>query len=140
MRASELRKKWESVDVSLSAVSAINNTAPTAEAAQKEQLYQGVNGGDEPILPPYTRLTVFLKTQKGQPTDRVTLLDTGDYYGGIKASAQGETFTIQSSDGKAAKLEAKYGKNILGLGTEARVEYIRTLKPEFIKQIRSYLR
>lgn len=140
MTAAQLRMKWERVNIILAAGIAIEETASDATRVQKEQLFSGVLSNGEPIVPPYTARTVAIKSGKGQATDRVTLRDTGSYYTGILIDVRGDKFAIESADEKAGALEVKYGRNILGLGTEARIEYIRTLKPEFIKQIRAYLK
>lgn len=139
MSPTELRKRYERVNVPLSVAVAIENTATDATRVQKEQLFSGIKSDGSPILPPYTPRTIAIKQRKGQPTNRVTLRDTGDYYAGILIDVRQDIFVIESADGKAEKLQDKYGAKILGLARDARIEYIRTLKPEIIRQIKSYL-
>lgn len=131
--------KLRSIDVLLSAQIAIEETAAAGTAAQKKQLFQGVTKLNSPINPFYTARTVAIKAKKGQPTDRVTLKDTGDFYAGILIDVRGDLFVIESADWKNSMLQDRYGENILGLGTDARIEYIQTLRPVFIEKIKSYL-
>lgn len=60
---------------------------------KNEQLYQGIDakgvrldskGGS------YSPFTILLKQRKGQPTNRVTLKDTGAFYRSIKAVGVGQ--------------------------------------------------
>lgn len=140
MSPTELRKRYERVNVPLSVAVAIENTATDATRVQKDQLFKGVYSTGEPITPPYKGRTVREKEAKGQPTDRVTLKDKGHFYAGILIDVRGDKFALQSADEKNSKLVAKYGRNIFGLGTAAKIDYIRTLKPEIIRQIKSYLK
>ena len=43
----------------------------------------------------YSPATVRIKNAKGQPTDRVTLKDTGGFYRSIKAEATGNGYTVE---------------------------------------------
>jgi hypothetical protein len=80
-----------------------------------QQLFEGINSDGSPIEPEYSQKTVRIKTEKGQPTDRVTLRDTGDFYRGLFLSATEFPVLFGSLDEKALKLETKYGEKIFGL-------------------------
>ena len=57
-------------------------TAFIIDANAEEQLFeQGINrlGVDIMDYRPYTPLTIAIKEEKGQPTNRVTLRDEGDF-------------------------------------------------------------
>lgn len=105
----------------------VNNPGEVAvrDAAQLEQLVTSLNraqlqnsGTDNQsrvIRPAYTRRTVQIKRAKGQPTNRVTLRDTGDFHDSIKADFTGDEITLSATDPKTRELLAKYGPEVLGL-------------------------
>lgn len=94
------------------------------------QLQAGQNALRQPIEPAYRPLTISIKRAKGQPTDRVTLKDTGDFYGDFFVNFGAEYLAIGSNDEKALKLERKYGKDIYGLTEENQDELAEMVKPE----------
>ena len=87
-------------------------------AWQTERLFFGQYPDGSEIEPEYTDYTIEIKQMKGQPYDRVTLLDTGDFYGRIFAKMDGEELVIDSEDWKSEHLKGKYGENIFGLRDE----------------------
>lgn len=133
--ALQLLNKLERIDVSLSAQVAIENTASAATEQQRLQLNQGLKS-DGNYLPDYSFRSVF---QYGKPPGPIKLYDTGAFYRGINIDVREDIFILDSLDEKVTMLENRYGREILGLGVEAKVNYIRTLQPEFIKQIKNYL-
>ena len=84
----------------------------------QRQLFGGQDAKGEQITPSYTTGTVQIKKRKGQPTDRVTLKDTGDFYDSIFVVAEGDKLYIAASDDKLQKLVTKYGPDILGIAQE----------------------
>lgn len=76
------------------------------------QLDKGIDGDGERIVPGYTARTKQIKQAKGQPTDRVTLRDTGDYWSSIESKVTNDYFTTDATDIKADSLEDKYGVSI----------------------------
>lgn len=97
----------------------LNDNAPYIEDLISEfQLWLGVDGDGNPIEPDYTPYTISVKTLKGQPTARVTLKDTGDFYVSITIRIMSDGFYFEATDDKAAKLVKKYGKEILKLTPE----------------------
>lgn len=131
-----LYKKLDAINVSLSAQVAIENTAGAATEQQRLQLNQGLKANDE-FLPDYSFRSVF---QYGKPPGPIRLYDTGDFYRGILIDVREDIFILESADPKSNMLQNRYGSDILGLGTEAKVNYIRILRPEFVKQIKDYLK
>lgn len=93
----------------------------TSEMAemQRAQMYAGETALGEPIAPPYTPFTVMMKQWKGQPTDRVTLKDTGAFYEGIFVKRSENEIVFGSTDEKTGELTEKYGEEIFGLKMEA---------------------
>lgn len=67
---------------------------------------------------PYSDYTIEIKRMKGQPTNRVTLRDEGDFENSFFLEVNKEQFEIKASDAKTQKLIRHYGSEILGLTTE----------------------
>ena len=80
-----------------------------------EQLFRGLDQEGNPIDPKYSELTKIIKRSKGQPSDRVTLKDTGDFYASIYLVRQSNGILVKARDRKTKKLLDKYGFDILGL-------------------------
>lgn len=129
--------KLKSINVLQSAQESIEQTSGDMVFIQRNQLFQGIRPDGGSVYPDYTPLTKFLKAQKGQPFDRVTRRDTGEYYAGIKVDVKGDKYEIQSTDWKAEMLDEKYGE--IGLSKESRISYIGVLKPVFVGKIKEKL-
>ena len=101
------------------------------------QLFEkGVNRYDVKIasFAPYSDATVFIKRAKGQPTNRVTLRDEGDFHFSFFIEFSADGFQIKAADWKANNLVAHYGESILGLTDENfRDLAINYVAPELIK-------
>lgn len=103
-----------------------------------EQLYEdGINrvGVSIDDYAPYTMRTLAIKTEKGQPTDRVTLRDTGSFEQSFFIEFREDEFEIKASDFKAEKLVVKYRKQIMGLTDENVQRLIKKVKPRLIWEI-----
>lgn len=100
------------------------------------QLEKGKEATGLSITPDYTPFTVRIKRSKGQPTDRVTLRDTGDFYKDFNIIFKPTHFLIFSDDEKEEKLERKYGKEIFGLADENLQDLIELVKPDLIQYFR----
>lgn len=101
------------------------------------QLYeQGVDGNGDFVAPPYRPSTIRRKIRKGQPTNRVTLKDKGDFHGSFYLIFREGEFEISAKDPKRERLVRKYGKPIFGL-TEESLDLLRErLKVELIQETR----
>lgn len=109
----------------------MNNSNYIEDMNTEDQLFEkGVNRLGIPIMDyqPYSPMTMEIKRMKGQPYDRVTLRDTGDFHQSFRVEATLKDFVISADDWKAEKLKKKYGKGIFGL-TE---ENLRELTWEYI--------
>lgn len=87
----------------------------------ENQLFeQGVNRLGVSIMDyrPYRPLTLEIKAMKGQPTDRVTLRDEGDFHASFFVTATNSEFDISAADWKTKDLRKKYGNQIFGLTDE----------------------
>lgn len=136
----QLQARVKKLDVPFVSVESIDQTKEEMITQQQAQLFTGLTSKEEDITPPYRPRTVAIKTRKGQPTDRVTLRDTGDFYRGIFVETREQTFVIDSIDEKSGDLQEKYGEDIFGLGRTRRTEYVQeTLKPVFLRNIKTEL-
>ena len=103
------------------------------------QLYiEGVRGSDEAFIADYdsyAALTIAIKTAKGQPTDRVTLRDTGAFHESFKVETTNEDFEITADDQKTDELKERYGDGIMAL-TDQHLHSIKQkmFLPELRKQ------
>ena len=93
-------------------------------------------GGD------YSPYTIMKKLEKGQPIDRVTLKDTGDYYESYKISApSGADYIIiitnPLKDGK--NIETEWGGFIVGLNPENTKWLIDEVKNRLIPALKKQL-
>lgn len=135
-----LKRRIQKTDVGFIASESIDQTKEAIILQQQAQLFGGLNSKEESIVPPYRPRTIQIKTRKGQPTDRVTLRDKGDFYKGIFVDVREETFVTDSIDEKAGKLIDKYGVTIFGLGKTRRAEYVEeNLRPVFVRNIKNAL-
>lgn len=107
----------------------------------RKQLFEkGIDAMGQPLTPPYAGFTKSIKRFKGQPVDRVTLKDTGDFYQGFFVDINKDYFQISSHDRKTHDLEEKYGENLFGLTKDNISLLIIRIKPNMQKSIRSILK
>lgn len=98
-----------------------DNEAYIVDMNAEEQLYeQGVNrlGVSISDYAPYSPVTIEIKKAKGQPYNRVTLRDEGDFESSFFLEVGQQQFEIKASDWKTEELIKKYGRQILGLTDE----------------------
>ena len=98
-----------------------DNEAYIVDLNAEEQLYeQGINNLGVSIsdYAPYSPVTIKIKKAKGQPTNRVTLRDEGDFESSFFLEVGQNQFEIKASDWKTEELIKKYGRQILGLTNE----------------------
>lgn len=81
----------------------------------RRQMFAGNDANDNAITPEYTPFTKFLKDEKGQPFDRVTLNDTGAFYQSMFLQPFDNGFEFEATDSKTDDLKEKYGENIFGI-------------------------
>lgn len=98
-----------------------NNEAEIVDMNAEEQLFeQGINNLGVSIMDyaPYSPVTIEIKEAKGQPTNRVTLRDEGDFESSFFLEINERQFEIKAADWKTEELIKKYGRQILGLTDE----------------------
>lgn len=90
---------------------------------QKQLFEKGVNSEGvnlESIGGIYSFETVKIKNEKGQPTDRVTLKDTGDFYESFRVFFNASGLVISADTLKDTDdLIKRWGQEILGLNNES---------------------
>lgn len=109
----------------------------------EDQLYeQGINRLGVNIMDyaPYSPLTIEIKKEKGQPYNRVTLRDEGDFEQSFSVEADTQQFTIKASDWKTEDLIQRYGRQILGLTEENKIILIwEYIYPELKAKTKEYI-
>ena len=104
-----------------------------------EQLDNGINGDGTDIEPPYTAKTIQIKRFKRQPTNRVTLKDTGDFHDSFFVVWNVDKFYLSASDEKTDKLERKYSRYIFGLTDNNLQDVIDLVKPDLIERFKKII-
>lgn len=107
----------------------------------RTQLYSGIDGYMREIRPPYAPRTIKIKQRKGQPTDRVTLRDTGEFYNSLRIEFDDSGFRIVSNDDKAKYLIARYGGAILRIQNEDFTKFLRFyIRPVLAEKMKDYIK
>jgi hypothetical protein len=109
------------------------------EDLNAEQLNKGIDSKGQKITPDYTPFTKAIKRAKGQPTDRVTLKDTGDFYSSIDYSANFSGVDYTATDSKTNDLTEKYGDDILGLTDESINDVIDFVEIDLAEKIEDFI-
>jgi len=100
---------------------------------------RGVGYDNKKLKPKYKRITVSIKQRKGQPSDRVTLKDTGAFHKSFTLQAFSNFFTITATNNKTDKLVEKYGEKIFGLTIPNKNRVARDLRPRLIQKLKRRL-
>lgn len=121
----------------------LDNESIIVEMITQQQLYeQGIEGRGIEIssYAPYAESTIRKKIKKGQPTNRVTLKDTGDFYKSLRIEFDDKGFYITSNDFKSPYLLKKYGPTIFRLTDENLKTLIRKyIRPALTVKLKEYL-
>lgn len=104
------------------------------------QMQEGERADGSRITPEYTQNTIEIKESKGQPIDRVTLKDTGDFRLNMKVKTSSSKVELLSTDSKSDHLQAKYGEGIFGLNDQHLAMLRGYLKPKFQLFLRNYIK
>ena len=100
----------------------------------EEQLFdEGINSlgiSLESIGGEYSDNTKAIKSEKGQPIDRVTLKDTSDFYNSFGVEVSSKEFEIVADTVKGNKdLRDRWSDEIIGLTDESMVKLILFILP-----------
>lgn len=115
--------------------------AATTLQLNREQLYSGKDSNNN-SLGTYSLKTILIKEKKQQPTDRVTLFDTGDFYSSLYLVKKEKRLEIDSNDSdqtKVNKLLDIYGENIFGVSEENKVILRRLATPILARHFKDQL-
>lgn len=122
-----------------------NHSDEIVNLITQNQLYEkGINGNKVEIASyaPYKPSTIAYKSKKGQPTNRVTLKDTGKWYGSLEIAFDVDGFFITSATDniKSGYLKRKYGDRILRL-TNENLNYVLNeyIRPKLKEHLKEYL-
>ena len=147
-RITDLRKRVEDFNEALTSGRIIqniiwDNESYIVDLNAEEQLFeQGINrlGVEISDYAPYSPVTIAIKEAKGQPTNRVTLRDTGDFEASFFLEVGDKQFEIKASDFKTEDLIKKYGRQILGLTDENIAALIwQYIFPDLMKKAKNVL-
>ncbi len=129
----------KSIQISISTNKAVLIEQQTDGQFDKGQDSQGIQ-----FVPKYAFSTKVAKRRKvpSQPTDRVTLRDTGKLYGNIDIQAQTTQAIITANVEYFKYLIAHYDNNtILGIQTEAMKDFLNEFTlPEIEKNFKTIIR
>jgi len=138
----ELKKRlvdWKASFTDITVDVAKKYEAEIEDLVTEDQLLQGKDNKGKPIRPKYSPFTVRIKRLKGQPFDRVTLKDEGDYHRSIDVrfgtGSSQHVFVFFATDEKSEMLERKYGKDLLGLNPESLEEFNNLIRDDLIGSI-----
>ena len=141
-----LLQKTLKVDLPFAVETALIETEAEYVELQQGQLYAGKQSDGTDIerigvaYQGYAPTTIQIKQRKGQPTDRITLKDTGDFYSQIFSDPRSDGIVADSGDEKSQKLQQAYGKKIFGLADPAKQQYIDQVRPVFIQEVANQLK
>lgn len=104
----------------------------------EEQLFNKGIDSEGVSLGTYSPFTVEQKKKKGEPTDRITLKDTGDFYKSFRVSVNRVSITIDADPIKDDNnLFDDFGEEILGLTDESKKKLEEMAVIEYIKYWRN---
>lgn len=136
----KFQENWDSIILDI----IYDREADVVRYVYEIQLYmEGIRGEDGAFImdyDPYKPSTIAIKERKGQPTDRVTLRDTGAFHKSFYIEYGDNEFTITAEDWKTPLLMERYGGGIMNL-TDEHLNSLKVgiLKPELIKQLKTIL-
>lgn len=131
----QLRNAMNQLNLRRIAIESIRQTEADLITAQQDQMYSGLLITGLKIKPAYRKRTKSIKKGKGQPIDRVTLKDTGDFYNAIQVVVGSNVVGFMSKDIKTKWLEKKYTNDIFGLNKKSIKKYKPALTQIMAKNI-----
>jgi hypothetical protein len=125
-------KKVKSFDFEKAILKVVKDNDNTAiDLNTDSQLFdKGIDSTGSLLPGPYAPMTIGIKSILGQPTDRITLRDTGDFHDGFFMDASKFPLVIDSSDSKTSELKSEWGEDIFGLTDESQTEFNEQILPD----------
>lgn len=102
-----------------------------------KQLFREGIDGDGKKLAGYARTTIRLKLRKGQPVDRTTTVDEGDFHASIRIKAFSDRYEITSDVEHDKFIIKRYGSNVLKITDENFREFMINY---FLPNLRRYVK
>ena len=137
------RNRLKQIDFEKAMMTAVSRFTDDVAEMNRAQLWDGKDSSNARMSPSYALSTKKTKSRKGQPTNRVTLKDGGDFHASITAEAQRDALVVGSKHvvkgfDLAGFLDAIYGKKapIYGLAPVNRRKLLKESRPEFVKQVK----
>jgi hypothetical protein len=97
------------------------------------QLWAGIDSESRNITPSYAASTIAYKRRNKQPTGRVTLKDTGDFYDNLMPEPIDDGIELTSDLPYTPFLVGGYGRNIFGL-TKQNISKLSTIIAPIIRK------
>ena len=119
----DLKAKVQNIPIEAMFQKVTQENVAVIEDKNIAQMEAGLDAHGLEIEPPYTEFTVGIKKALGQPFDRVTLKNQGDFHKGTKAEVSISGFEMTNTDSKWGKLSEKYG-DVIGLNDTSKQELI----------------
>ncbi len=114
----QLRKIQKSLNKEAAKIAVKYKTEILDYIREKQLFEKGIDGKGNKLLE-YKPFTVAIKRQKGQPTNRTTLEDTGSFYRGFDLIfTDQDAIGVFSRDEKTPELIEKYGADIFTFTSE----------------------
>lgn len=137
----DFKKQFEAIPkrLPLFVIDSLDDKESQLEDLNISQLKKGIDSNSEDILPEYTQFTKDIKAAKGQPTDRVTLEDEGDFHSSITFDLNLDEIVYYATDEKTDKLLDKYGDNVLGLNKKSRIEVKELILEDLYSIIKKWI-
>lgn len=149
-------KKLESINVKDAAAKSILGTEEKYGELLKDQLLHGKGSDGEDLKPGYLEDPYFKSRESaerylkwkerispnvGRNPNAPNLYITGVYHDSLSVKTNYDGVQISSSAPFSFNIEQKYGGKESILGGEFRKEYVfKTVRPEFVKQIKAFLK
>ena len=102
----------------------------------ENQLFEQGIDGDGQKLPGYRRTTIRIKISKGQPADRTTLRDSGDFHASIQIKAFSDRFEVESNVPYDEFIIRRYGQKVLKITKENLTEFFNVY---FVPNLKRYV-
>ena len=131
--------KKAQTDTDIVILDQVRNEESFVVRLQADQMFDGYRGDGREIRPMYAPSTVLIKRQKGQPTQRVTLRDTGDFHDSIVIEYGPTEFRLDATDEKRPYLAGKYGEQIFGLDDVALDRLINKVREPIIRELQKMM-
>ena len=114
----QLRKIQKSLNKEAAKIAVKYKTEILDYIREKQLFEKGIDGKGNKLLE-YKPFTVAIKRQKGQPTNRTTLEDTGNFYRGFDLIfTDQDAIGVFSRDKKTPELIEKYGEDLFTFTSE----------------------